>query len=256
MSQPRIVLLAGDGDSTRILYHELVKEFTIDRVILEAPVPKKQFLKRRIKKLGWAKVSAQVLFQAMIVPLLSRFSASRRKEILEQHHLNDSPIPGDIITHVTSVNDDDCQVLLQQLQPGIVVVNGTRIIASRILKSVDGRFVNTHAGITPKYRGVHGAYWALVNNDPEHCGVTVHLVDPGIDTGAVIYQQLVQPSSADNFTTYPLLQLAAGVPLMKKAIADIASGHLQLVAGTSESHLWSHPGIFQYLFNRWFRGKK
>ena len=40
-----------------------------------------------------------------------------------------------------------------------------------------------HAGITPQYRGVHGGYWAVVNNDPEHCGVTIHFVDKGIDTG-------------------------------------------------------------------------
>lgn len=256
MNQPRIVLLAGEGDSTHILYHALVKDFDIARVIMEAPVAKKQFLKKRIKRLGLAKVTAQIMFQAMVVPLLAKFSAKRRKAILEQYQLNESLIPEEKITRVNSVNDDTCLLLLQELQPAIVVVNGTRIIASRVLKSVEAKFVNTHAGVTPKYRGVHGAYWALVQNDAAHCGVTVHLVDPGIDTGAVIYQQNIEPSASDNFTTYPLLQLAAGIPLMKKAIGDIAAGRLQLIEGTAESRLWSHPGIFQYLYHRWFYGKK
>ena len=34
-----------------------------------------------------------------------------------------------------------------------------------MLQSVEAIFVNTHVGITPKYRGVHGGYWSLVKND-------------------------------------------------------------------------------------------
>ena len=48
--------------------------------------------------------------------------------------------------------------------------------------------VNVHAGITPRYRGVHGGYWALAERHPEWVGTTVHLVDPGIDTGAILAQ--------------------------------------------------------------------
>ena len=43
--------------------------------------------------------------------------------------------------------------------------------------------INMHAGITLRYRGVHGGYWALAEQHPEWVGTTVHLVDPGIDTG-------------------------------------------------------------------------
>ena len=39
--------------------------------------------------------------------------------------------------------------------PRVVIVNGTRIIQERVLQSVDAIFLNTHAGITPMYRGVH-----------------------------------------------------------------------------------------------------
>jgi methionyl-tRNA formyltransferase len=45
----------------------------------------------------------------------------------------------------------------------------------RKYSSINSKFVNIHVGITPKYRGVHGTYWALVNNDVENSGVTVHL---------------------------------------------------------------------------------
>jgi methionyl-tRNA formyltransferase len=103
-----------------------------------------------------------------------------------------------------------------------------------------------HAGITPKYRGVHGVYWALANKDPQNCGVTVHLVDAGIDTGAIISQKNITVNPQDNFVTYPLLQLAEGIPLMKKAIEDILSNRLVIQPATGESRLWHHPTIWQY----------
>lgn len=256
MSAPVIVLLAGEGESTDILYHALVKEFSLAAVIIEAPVNRKVFLKKRIKKLGLPKVLAQLMFQVMVVPLLASVAAKRKKEILTTYDLNNDPVPESVITRVDSVNDDNCLALLQQLKPDVIIVNGTRIISSRILKSVNAFFVNTHAGITPAYRGVHGGYWANVKNDLANCGVTVHLVDPGIDTGGILFQQTIAPTSRDNFVTYPFLQLAAGIPLMKKAITAILSRDLKQVSGPPASRLWSHPGIFEYLYHRWFRGKK
>ena len=106
----------------------------------------------------------------------------------------------------------------------VVVVNGTRIIARRVLEASDAVFINTHCGITPEYRGVHGGYWALYRSDPENCGVTVHLVDPGIDTGGILAQQRIEPGPHDNFVTYPYLQLAAGLPLLVEAVGSALEG--------------------------------
>ena len=63
-----IVLLAGQGEPTHIIYHGLRRDFEIARVILEDPVPRGQFLKRRLKKLGARKVAGQIFFRALMVP--------------------------------------------------------------------------------------------------------------------------------------------------------------------------------------------
>ena len=256
MSRSKIVLLAGPGISTRVLYHALKDEFEIDHIILEAPVSKKQLIFRRIKKLGLLTVIGQVFFQLMVVNLLNFFSASRKKQILTTENLHDMVIPAEKIMQVSSVNDDRCLELIQTLDPQLVVVNGTRIISERILLATAATFIDMHAGITPAYRGVHGAYWALVNGDAEHCGVTVHLVDAGIDTGAIIGSALIQPTSTDNFVTYPLLQLSAGIPLMRSAIRSIQQQQLQTNISSAASRLWSHPGFLQYCYYRLRRGIK
>ena len=45
--------------------------------------------------------------------------------------------------------------------------------------------VNFHAAILPKYRGRHGAVWALINDEKE-LGVTVHEIDDGFDSGKIL----------------------------------------------------------------------
>ena len=109
----------------------------------------------------------------------------------------------------------------------MVVVSGTRIIAARVLNCVPAVFINMHAGITPLYRGVHGGYWALVERNVDACGVTVHEVDTGVDTGRILGQTRITPNGEDNFVTYGFLQQAAGLPLLKRAIRDACDGQLQ-----------------------------
>lgn len=251
----KVVLLAGPGESTDIMFHALDKEFGVHRIIIETPVSQQQLLKRRTQKLGYATVAGQILFKLLIAVPLGKASQRRLKDIRLQANLDNRPIPADRILHVASVNSAECIAALQELQPDVIVVNGTRIISKKVLTSVPGPFINTHAGITPLYRGVHGGYWALTQNDRAHCGVSVHLVDPGIDTGAIIAQAVIEPTPEDNFITYPLLQLAAGLPLLKQAVRDALRGEIQLKSPPAgESRLWSHPTIGEYLRYRRLNG--
>ncbi len=256
MNHSKIVLLAGKGASTNILYNALKNDLTIDTIILEEPVGKGDFLKKRIKKLGLWRVSGQILFQFIIVKILNLSSGKRKKAILQQFKMDNNALPLEKTRQVVSVNDETCLQLLQEIGPQLVIVNGTRIISKRILDAVSATFINIHAGITPQYRGVHGAYWALVNNDEKNCGVTIHLVDAGIDTGGVLYQKTITVGRTDNFVTYPLLQLGEGIPLMKQAIAAFLQNRLARIETEKQSRLWSHPTIWQYLFYRIGKNKR
>ncbi len=134
-------------------------------------------------------------------------------------------------------------------------MNGTRILEEHLLHVTGGVFLNTHVGITPLYRGVHGGYWALASGDPDHFGVTIHKIDKGIDTGEIVAQTVTERSDSDNFATYPLLQIASAIPLLKQAIRSAIDGKLEAIpAPGGESKLWSHPTAFQYLKGRISRG--
>jgi folate-dependent phosphoribosylglycinamide formyltransferase PurN len=251
----KIVILAGKGFSTNVMYHALKDDFYITAVILEEKPSSIQLLKKRIKKLGFLKVSGQVLF-ILFNKILIVTSSSRKKELINQLRLNDSNIRDCDIQKVKSVNNNETIELLRQLNPDAVVVNGTRIISKKVLQSFDSTFINTHMGITPKYRGIHCGYWALAMDDKNNCGVTIHLVDKGIDTGAVLYQAAIFPTKHDSFNTYPVHQIAQAIPLMKTALKDIMENQVHIKKGVEPSGLWYHPTLWGYL-RRWiFNGVK
>ena len=247
MINKKIVLLAGNGFSTNIIFNALHHEYTISNVILEKRESQKIFIKRRIKKLGYSTVLGQILFSILVAKPLAILSKARTNTIANDNLFDATEIPQDIINNVKSVNASETIELLKKINPDLIIVSGTRIISKKVITSVNCKFINLHAGITPKYRGVHGTYWALANNDLENSGVTVHYVDEGIDTGAIIYQAQVKISDRDNFATYPILQLAAGVILLKETINDFMNNNIIEKSTSGISNLYYHPTIWQYL---------
>jgi folate-dependent phosphoribosylglycinamide formyltransferase PurN len=256
MINKKIVILGGIGNSTNIVFNALNKHYGIYKVIIEEKESTKLFLKRRLKKLGLIKVFGQIIFQIFIAKPLNLISSKRLKEIALLNNLDMQDIPLEKLTQVKSINAPESLRLIQQIKPDLIIVNGTRIISKKILESVSCKLINTHAGITPKYRGVHGSYWALVNNDSENNGVTIHFVDAGIDTGKILLQSIIEPTAKDNFCTYPLLQLAVGVKLLIKVIEDYFEGTTKEKDSIGESKLYYHPTIFQYLYFRLFKNVK
>ncbi len=252
----KIVLLACKGQSTNIVFNSLYSHFGNISVILEEKESLKVYLKRRIRKLGIAKVLGQTLFQLFIAKTLQFFSRKRIAEIVSNNLLDRSEIPWEKITKVHSVNSTETIEILKNSNPDLIIVNGTRIISKNVLASVSCRLINIHAGITPKYRGVHGAYWSLVKGDFENCGVTVHFVDKGIDTGNIISQGKIAVKQNDNFATYPFLQLSMGLELLHKAVVDYFANSIEIKKNILDSCLWYHPTIWEYIYYRIFKKVK
>ena len=250
-----VVMLAGHGRSTDVLYNALRAQLPIAKVIVEDRVGRRSFLRARVKRLGLWRVAGQLVFQVAVLPLLRRQASARERELVKEFGLDETPIPEQAVAHVRSANSPETIELLGALRPAVVVVHGTRILRREVLEASPGAvFLNIHAGITPRYRGVHGGYWALVSKDREGCGVTVHRVDTGIDTGPIVAQATISPTAADNFVTYPLLQLGAGVPLLIDAVRAALDGRPVTRPSAGPSRLWSHPTVLEYLAHRIRRG--
>ena len=251
----KVVMLADSSELSKIMYNGLKNEFWIVRVLVENDISSRELLKKRIKRFGLLRTVGQVMFVAAN-RVFSFLSAKKISAINDQYGSSRADYPEGITVAVDSINDEKAIQILKEINPDAVVVNGTRIISQRVLAATEAVFLNTHVGITPRYRGVHGGYWALVNNDRSNCGVTVHLVDKGIDTGGVLYQDTIDVGRFDNLNTYPFHQIAKAIPLMKAALRDVATGNIRVKPGVGPSRLWTHPTLIQYLRFRALRRVK
>lgn len=244
----QLVLLVADGRMGAIVANAFADSFERLTVIVETPEPKSKVIKRRARLLGWPTALGQVA-NGMLLRVTGRLNRSRLAEIERDNGFRTSFGPNVRIERVPSVNSEECRALLRRLSPSAVAVYGTRIISRATLGATSAPFINYHAGINPKYRGQDPAYWALATGDSANAGITIHLVDDGVDTGRVIAQAPVRFSPHDDITTYQYVQLAAALPLFKATVAKARMGHIETVDVTLPSRQWFPPTIWTYLWN-------
>lgn len=250
----RVLILGRKDNFTRIIFNKFLELDKEVYLITEDPPLKLEFFKKRIKKYGILKVSGQILFFIIIIPILKLKSKKRIEDILKRNNylLSDEKIRiNKNYFHFKNINFDEVRKKILEINPDVIVVNGTRIIKNNILSCKENiLFINMHSGITPKYRGVHGGYWALVNSDYENCGVTIHQVDLGIDTGNILSQKRIKITKEDTLLTYPYLQFELGLKEEIKILDKIEKKKtIERKNNKLESKLYSHPTLAEYLYN-------
>lgn len=247
-----IVLLTAGGTLSNIVVNGLSARLGLLTIIEESSETKGQVIRRRARLQGWITALGQVGFglaQRLLWPNTERLAA-----IWKQHGLDPTPPSGLTVHRVPSVNTPECRALLASLNPAVVAVYGTRILKPSTLNAVAAPVINYHAGINPKYRGQHPGYWALAEGDAEHAGVTIHLVDEGVDTGSVLYQTRVTFAPEDTIASYQHVQAAHALPLFARAIEDAKAGRLTPRAVDLPSRQYFPPTLWGYLATGIMRG--
>jgi methionyl-tRNA formyltransferase len=126
---------------------------------------------------------------------------------------------------------------MEGIGPDWVVSHGYRhIVRADVLATRPGRFVNLHIALLPYNRGADPNLWSWIDGTPK--GVTIHLMDPGVDTGPVLAQREValDPAAHTLASSYAALQ-AAMAELFAQTWPAIAAGRIDPVpqpeAGTT-----------------------
>lgn len=247
------MLLTTDGPLPNIVVNDLARHVEGLVVLVEDGPPRGAMMKSRARLLGWptaiGQTAANYLFKVLRKAGARRTRAIEAAFGLDRRDLGQAPT-----IRIGSVNAERCRDELKRLDPAVVAVYSTGIIKKATLDCVPAPFINYHAGINPKYRGQDPAYWALVQGDPEHGGVTIHLVDEGVDTGDVLYQETVDFSDGGNITAYPHQQVATALPLVRRAIDDAINGRLSPRKVDLPSRKWFPPTLWAYLWYGLSRG--
>ncbi|NUO78758.1 hypothetical protein HUU05_01675 [candidate division KSB1 bacterium] len=94
---------------------------------------------------------------------------------------------------VPDLNGAECVAALQKFQTDLVLLGGTPIIRANVLAVPKVGTLNVHMAWLPGIRGMNVAEWSVYCNAP--VAVTVHFVDAGVDTGAVLYREKIDVSA-------------------------------------------------------------
>ncbi|ACC72182.1 formyltransferase family protein [Paraburkholderia phymatum] len=102
---------------------------------------------------------------------------------------------------------------LVALAPDLIVSHSYRHILKRdVLAAAPGRFINLHISLLPYNRGADPNLWSFLDATPK--GVSIHLIDEGIDTGALLLQREVSFDEASE-------TLASSYAKLQQAINDL-----------------------------------
>lgn len=111
---------------------------------------------------------------------------------------------------------------------GLVVSAGLmRILPSGFVREFSPRLINTHPALLPLFPGAHAVRDALEAGADE-TGVTVHVIDEGVDTGPVLRQASVtiRLGESEDELHERIKQLER--PLLAATVREIATGELTL----------------------------
>ncbi len=248
----RVVVLSRRSPPRYYFVNRLAERCPVRGIVFErgrwSRIPRAAW--RRARRLGWWTVAGQTafhLYAAAYRRTAGRRDLSRLLGTELTRGVRDRSIP---VLDVEDINGEAVIGFLRALGADLLVVNGTSVLTPRVFRyRPEVQALNFHVGITPAYRGVHGGFWALWEGRPDRCGVTVHRVDAGIDTGEILAQRLVDVDpSRETFWSVYLKQVKVGADLMIDTLAQVAAGTARpMVPDAGPSRLLYHPTLAEYL---------
>ncbi|SEP12550.1 phosphoribosylglycinamide formyltransferase-1 [Luteibacter sp. UNC138MFCol5.1] len=112
----------------------------------------------------------------------------------------------------------------------LVLAGYMRIVDGAVVAAWEGRAINVHPSLLPKYRGLHTHRRCLEAGDTEH-GASVHFVTAELDGGPVVAQARIPVHPGDTEADLAERLLVEEHRLLPAVVAAIASGRLRWHGG-------------------------
>lgn len=159
---------------------------------------------------------------------------SNRPDVLGLERARNANIPTALLDHkaFNSRQDFDHALaqLIEQYQPELLVLAGfMRILTPEFTQQYEGKMLNIHPSLLPKYQGLHTHQRALEAGDDKH-GVTVHFVTAELDGGPPIVQAIVAITPSDDEASLAKKVQEQEHIIYPMAVKWFAEGRLQMTS--------------------------
>lgn len=165
-------------------------------------------------------------------PVQIRAVVSNRAEALGLQRAQAAGIATHVVQHRDFVDRESFDAALMEIidayQPQLVVLAGfMRILTPGFVRHYQGRLLNVHPSLLPKYKGLNTHQRALEAGDKEH-GCSVHFVTEELDGGPIAIQAVLTIEAEESIGTLTNRVHAAEHAIYPLAVRWFADGRLHL----------------------------
>ncbi len=221
----RVVVATGDAVPQRHLAWRLANEFDVVGIVVYAPRQRQGRLTDRLRRyLNPADAFRYLHTRKKIATYEQQASELYGRLFPEQTRQWPDSIP---FLRVEDINSAKAVDFVRRCTPDILCVNGTNLLREPMLSlTSELRYgiVNLHTGLSPYSRGGNCNLFMLLEGKPELVGITVHYIDPGIDSGDIIITARAPIEPADTYEMIEAKNFRLGIDLMLVAVHQLAEG--------------------------------
>jgi folate-dependent phosphoribosylglycinamide formyltransferase PurN len=179
-SQPRVVVLCGGAPRHVYVANRLCRSLDVVAIVQEVG---RRITLAKLASLAKPEVTARKIGRWLRDRRRYAGNPEARFFFGKSEVRLDRP---ELLQRAEHINDRAVFDTVQRLAPDAVAVFGTSLIRPPLLGQGRLGMLNLHGGLSPDYRGADCTFWALYNGEPEQVGCTLHFINAGIDTGALI----------------------------------------------------------------------
>jgi methionyl-tRNA formyltransferase len=152
---------------------------------------------------------------------------------------------------VPALNGEAARARLLERGVDLVLLGGCPILRAPVLRAPRLGTLNAHMGVLPQYRGMNVLEWALLEGG--EAGITVHFVDPGVDTGDIVSVEAIPLLPGDTIPLVKQRAMAQQADLLSRAALAALDGPLpRRPQGAAEGRQYfaMHPALLRVAARR------
>lgn len=122
------------------------------------------------------------------ITLIQKINKPSLKILFLGYHRGETRIIDKLIEANCEVWHSDKQIIQPKNFDLIISFGYRHLINKNIIAQFTNKIINLHISYLPWNRGAHPIFWSFYENTPS--GVSIHIIDSGIDTGPVLLQKI------------------------------------------------------------------
>ena len=200
------IVFMGSADFSVPILLELIKKFDVRAIVTEIDKPvgrKKEIIPPPTKKLA----------KQHGIPCLQPLKVTKNPNLWDQ---------------------------IAAYEPDLIVVAAYgKILPNQIINLPEHGCVNVHPSLLPKYRGASPIQSALLNGEKK-TGTTFILMDEGMDTGDIIYQEEVIVKENEGYNSLAVRLANLSALKLGEIIPDYIKGNMTLTVQSDDEATYCH----------------